>query len=322
MILHEGAPRGRAGATTTGPARVPAPLRVPRRMALRRRAPARRRRRSAGSPAAPLDLDDPAGRRRGRGGRPLLAAFARADALDRLARAGVPAAPCLGFEELFTDAARPRERLHRSSRASDARRRHPRRPVDRLRATPTGLSPLRAGPRRRRAEVLGEIGYDARRGSPRWSPGGRRPRVRRGARPTSRSRRRCTIRRARSVRDARVGAAALCRRSIAASPSRRARRRRRAVRRCSRAAGIHAGTPAANLRGPLYRLAIRGALASDAGAHPLPRLRSRAALAGRARRASCAAALRVARRHPVLLIGRTEKAHARTTGRSGRPRRS
>jgi len=74
------------------------------------------------------------------------------------------------------------------------------------------------------------------------------------------------------------------------------------------AAQAHAGSPAANLRGPLYRLAIRRALASgaahvhyvdlDRAVHWLARFPGE--LAG---------ALRLARRHPVLLLGRTAKAH-------------
>jgi predicted adenylyl cyclase CyaB len=75
-----------------------------------------------------------------------------------------------------------------------------------------------------------------------------------------------------------------------------------------REAGAYAGTPAADRRGPLYRLSIRRALASGAGrvhyvdfdralhwAATLPRELPRV--------------LRVARRVPTLLIGRTRRAH-------------
>ena len=79
------------------------------------------------------------------------------------------------------------------------------------------------------------------------------------------------------------------------------------VRRLLEDAGVHAGTPASNVRGPLYRMAIRGALASDAARvhyldfdralHWLPRARELASV------------LRRASRHDVLLVGRTPKAH-------------
>jgi hypothetical protein len=75
-----------------------------------------------------------------------------------------------------------------------------------------------------------------------------------------------------------------------------------------RAAGAYAGSPRANARGPLYRLSIRRALASGAGrVHYLDfdRAMHWAAVAPR----ELARALRVARRVPTLLIGRTRHAH-------------
>src|SRR5262249_7508648 len=75
-----------------------------------------------------------------------------------------------------------------------------------------------------------------------------------------------------------------------------------------RAAGAYAGSPTANARGPLYRLSIRRALASGAGRiHYLDfdRALHWAAVAPR----ELARALRVARRVPTLLIGRTRRAH-------------
>src|SRR5438874_7770706 len=73
------------------------------------------------------------------------------------------------------------------------------------------------------------------------------------------------------------------------------------------AAGVHAGTPAANERGPLYRLALRQALATGA-----PRIHyvdfDRALHWVRRAPRELAAALRAARRYPMLILGRTEKA--------------
>ena len=79
------------------------------------------------------------------------------------------------------------------------------------------------------------------------------------------------------------------------------------VRRLLEDAGVYAGTPESNVRGPLYRMALRGALASgaarvhyldfDRALHWLPRGRELAAL------------LRRASRHDVLLVGRTPAAH-------------
>jgi hypothetical protein len=73
-------------------------------------------------------------------------------------------------------------------------------------------------------------------------------------------------------------------------------------------AGAYAGTPGANQRGPLYRLSLRRALAS--GADRIHYLDLDRALHWMARAPKeLAAALRVAGRHPVLLLGRTPKAH-------------
>jgi hypothetical protein len=70
-----------------------------------------------------------------------------------------------------------------------------------------------------------------------------------------------------------------------------------------------AGTPPANTRGPLYRLALRRALAGDvARVHYLDFDR---ALHWVARRPAELAAVQArARRHPALVIGRTPRAHA------------
>jgi len=74
------------------------------------------------------------------------------------------------------------------------------------------------------------------------------------------------------------------------------------------AAGMHAGTTAANLRGPLYRLSIRAALASGASRiHYLDLDRALHWLAGAPR--EMRAVLRLGRRHRVLVLGRTPKAH-------------
>jgi hypothetical protein len=75
-----------------------------------------------------------------------------------------------------------------------------------------------------------------------------------------------------------------------------------------RAAGVHAGSPPANARGPLYRLSIRRALASGAGrVHYLDFDRALHWVAVAPR--ELAHALRMARRVPTLLIGRTRRAH-------------
>jgi crotonobetainyl-CoA:carnitine CoA-transferase CaiB-like acyl-CoA transferase len=51
----------------------------------------------------PLSADDPAGGAAAGAVAAVLGASARRDAVDRLGAAGVPAVPCLGFEELFGD---------------------------------------------------------------------------------------------------------------------------------------------------------------------------------------------------------------------------
>lgn len=74
------------------------------------------------------------------------------------------------------------------------------------------------------------------------------------------------------------------------------------------AAGAYAGTPGPNLRGPLYRLSLRGALAGGtARVHYLDLDRALHWLIRAPR--ELAAALRVACRYPVLLVGRTPRAH-------------
>jgi hypothetical protein len=75
-----------------------------------------------------------------------------------------------------------------------------------------------------------------------------------------------------------------------------------------RAAGAFAGTPSANARGPLYRLSVRGALAAGSErVHYLDFDRAVHWAAERPR--ELAAVLRLARRVPMLLVGRTERAH-------------
>ena len=72
--------------------------------------------------------------------------------------------------------------------------------------------------------------------------------------------------------------------------------------------GVWGGMPAANARGPLYRLSVRRALATGAArVHYLDFDRALHWGAGRPR--ELAAVLRASRRVPVLLLGRTEKAH-------------
>ena len=73
-------------------------------------------------------------------------------------------------------------------------------------------------------------------------------------------------------------------------------------------AGMHAGTVATNRRGPLYRLSIRAALATGAGrVHYLDLDRALHWLTRAPR--ELRAVLRLARRHRVLVLGRTPKAH-------------
>jgi hypothetical protein len=69
-----------------------------------------------------------------------------------------------------------------------------------------------------------------------------------------------------------------------------------------------AGTPVGNHRGPLYRLSIRRALASGAARVHYVDLDRALHWLARARR-ELEGALRLARRHRVLLLGRTHKAH-------------
>jgi hypothetical protein len=72
--------------------------------------------------------------------------------------------------------------------------------------------------------------------------------------------------------------------------------------------GVWGGAPAANVRGPLYRLSVRRALATDAARiHYLDFDRALHWAAGKPR--ELRAVLRAARRVPLLLLGRTEKAH-------------
>ena len=72
--------------------------------------------------------------------------------------------------------------------------------------------------------------------------------------------------------------------------------------------GVHAGTPRANERGPLYRRSLESAIGT--GAQRVHYLDFDRALhyAGTLR-AEYAALLRLATRHDVLLVGRTERAH-------------
>jgi len=91
--------------------------------------------------------------------------------------------------------------------------------------------------------------------------------------------------------------------AVAATPATHPR-----VVRALRAAGAFAGTPRADARGPLYRLAIRAALAPGAErVHYLDFDRAVHWAAERPR--ELRSVVRRARRVPVLLVGRTEKAH-------------
>jgi len=73
-------------------------------------------------------------------------------------------------------------------------------------------------------------------------------------------------------------------------------------------AGVYAGTPSTNTRGPLYRLALRKAL--DAGGRRVHYLDFDRALHWVARRPrELEALLRCTADHPVLLVGRTPAAH-------------
>jgi hypothetical protein len=76
-----------------------------------------------------------------------------------------------------------------------------------------------------------------------------------------------------------------------------------------RDAGIYCGTPSANIRGPLYRLAVREAARANAAAvHYLDFDRALHWL--RVAPREYRAVVRVGLKHSALLIGRTEKAHA------------
>ena len=91
--------------------------------------------------------------------------------------------------------------------------------------------------------------------------------------------------------------------AVATSPPTAAR-----VRALLARAGVHAGTPSSNVRGPVYRMSIRGALATGTTrVHYLDLDRTLHWLRRAPR--ELRAALRVADRHPVLVIGRTAKAH-------------
>jgi hypothetical protein len=74
------------------------------------------------------------------------------------------------------------------------------------------------------------------------------------------------------------------------------------------ARGVHAGTTRTNLRGPLYRLSLRGALATGAARVHYLDLDRALHWAARGPR-ELRAVLRLAPRHQVLLLGRTPKAH-------------
>jgi hypothetical protein len=92
--------------------------------------------------------------------------------------------------------------------------------------------------------------------------------------------------------------------AVATSPPTRAR-----VVEDLRAAGVFAGTPGANVRGPLYRMAVRNALRVGAPAvHYLDLDRALHWL--RVAPRELAAVLRLARTHPAIVVGRTEQAHA------------
>ncbi len=74
------------------------------------------------------------------------------------------------------------------------------------------------------------------------------------------------------------------------------------------AAGVHAGTAPSNLRGPLYRLALRRAHALGAPAVHYVDFDRALHWMRRAPR-ELRAILRLARRHPLVVVGRTDKAH-------------
>lgn len=75
------------------------------------------------------------------------------------------------------------------------------------------------------------------------------------------------------------------------------------------AEGIHAGTPPANTRGPLYRMSVRGALrARPSAVHYLDFDRALHWLRSAPR--EMRAVVRLSRAHRALLLGRTDAAHA------------
>jgi hypothetical protein len=81
-----------------------------------------------------------------------------------------------------------------------------------------------------------------------------------------------------------------------------------ATKRLLDAGGVHAGTPAANLRGPLYRLSVREAARTGAArVHYLDLDRALHWIARRRR--EMRSALRAACRHDAIVLGRTLKAH-------------
>jgi hypothetical protein len=80
------------------------------------------------------------------------------------------------------------------------------------------------------------------------------------------------------------------------------------VKRLLASAGIHAGTPTTNVRGPLYRLCVRRAARSGAARIHYLDLDRALHWIGRRRR-ELRAALRAACRHEALVLGRTPKAH-------------
>jgi crotonobetainyl-CoA:carnitine CoA-transferase CaiB-like acyl-CoA transferase len=93
----------------------------------------------------------------------MLGSLARADALDRLARAGVPAAPCLGFAELLDD---PHVRANGMLVTLDDAALGPVTlggPLVDFERTPIRYRRLGPGHGQHSREVLGEAGYDAAR---------------------------------------------------------------------------------------------------------------------------------------------------------------
>ena len=90
---------------------------------------------------------------------------------------------------------------------------------------------------------------------------------------------------------------------VTTTPSTAARMRRLLV-----ASGVHGGTPPSDAHGPLYRLALRRALAlGRARVHYLDF--DRALRWARRTPRELASALRLAEHHPLLVLGRTARAH-------------